>query len=145
MLVGCATDAGEKQVGGVLLGAVVGGLLGAQIGGGRGQLAAAAAGTLLGAYLGSEVGKSLDRADRQHAERTARNGLQSSPSGHTTRWVNPDSGHFGTFTPANAYRSRDGLNCRDYQQSVSVDGRTRTVIGTACRMDDGSWRVANRR
>jgi surface antigen len=144
LLVGCETDVGDKQVGGTLLGAVVGGLLGSQIGGGRGQLATTAAGTLLGAYLGREVGKSLDRADRLHAERTARDGLEKSPTGHTTRWVNPDSGHSGTFTPAHAYRSRDSLNCRDYQQTVTIDGRTETATGTACRMADGTWRVANR-
>lgn len=144
-LAACDTaQTGQKEIGGALLGAAVGGLLGSQIGGGRGRLAATAAGTLLGAYLGSQAGRSLDRADRLHAERTAREGLERSPSGSTSRWVNPDSGHKGTFTPTNTYKSKDGLDCRDYSQTIIVDGRTETAVGTACRLPDGTWRTADR-
>jgi len=144
-IAGCETNQhGEKEVAGALLGAVAGAVLGSQIGGGHGQLAATAAGTLLGAYLGSEIGKTLDKADRMHAERTAQDSLETSSSGTTSTWVNPDSGHKGSFTPANTYRSADGLDCRDFSQSVTVDGRTETADGTACRMADGSWRIADR-
>jgi surface antigen len=142
----CETDRrGQKEVGGALLGAIVGGLLGAQIGGGKGQLAATAAGTLLGAYLGSAAGKSLDRADRVYAERAAQQGLESNPSGSTSRWVNPDTRHSGSITPLNTYRSADGFDCRDYSQVVTIDGRSETVRGTACRESDGTWRVVNNR
>lgn len=141
----CETDAGRKEIGGTLIGAVVGGLLGAQIGRGTGQLAATAVGTLLGAYLGSTAGQSLDRADRLHAERTARRSLDSAASGHTSAWSNPDNDHRGTFTPTNRYSSGDGLLCRDYQQTVTIDRRAETVTGTACRGADGDWRVVNKR
>jgi surface antigen len=143
-LAACETDRGQKEVGGALLGAAAGGLLGAQICGGTGQLAATAAGTLLGAYAGSEVGRSLDRADRLYAERTAQSSLETSRSGTTSRWVNPDSGHSGAFTPVNSYQSADGLNCRDFEQVVMVEGRSQTVRGTACRQPDGTWRIVNR-
>lgn len=144
-LTACETDQrGQKEVGGALLGAVVGGLLGSRIGGGTGQLAATAAGTLLGAYAGSQVGRSLDKADRLYAERTAQSSLERAPSGRTSTWTNPDSGHSGSFTPTNTYRSQDGIDCRDYTQTVTIDGRTEQAIGTACRQPDGTWRVANR-
>lgn len=141
----CETDRGQKEIAGALVGALAGGLLGAQIGGGKGQLAATAVGTLLGAYLGSKVGQSLDRADRIHAERTAQTSLRSSASGRPSAWSNPDNGHKGTFTPVNRYRSADGLSCRDYEQTVTIDGRTETITGTACRGSDGEWRVVNQR
>lgn len=140
-LAACETDRGHKEIGGTLVGAAVGGLLGAQIGAGTGQLAATAAGTLLGAYLGSEVGRSLDRADRIHAERTAQYSLESVPSGTRSSWVNPDSGHSGSFTPLNSYQSADGLNCRDFEQVITVDGRSELARGAACRQPDGTWRV----
>jgi surface antigen len=144
-LAACESDRGSKEIGGALVGAAVGGLLGSQVGGGRGQLAATAAGTLLGAYLGSEVGRSLDRADRLHAEQTAQRGLESSRSGTASRWVNPDSGHSGMFTPLNSYRSADGWDCRDYEQVITVEGRSQTARGTACRQPDGTWRIVNTR
>jgi len=146
VLSGCETDQrGQKEVAGALLGAVVGGLLGSQIGGGKGQLATTAAGTLLGGYLGSQTGRSLDRADRIYAERAAQRSLESNPSGTGSTWVNPDNQHSGSVTPLNSYRSEDGFDCRDYTQTVTIDGRAETVRGTACREPDGTWRVVNTR
>ncbi len=137
---GCANDGGRRQVGGAY-GSAVGGLHGSVIGRDKEQLAPTAAGTLLGGYLGSEVGKSLDRVDRPHAEEAAQNSLGASPDGQTSRWSNPDTGHDGTFTPINAYLSADDFLCRDYNQSVTVDGQTQDAYGTACLDYHGSWRV----
>ena len=124
------------------LGAVtVGGRLESKIGGGNDQLATTAVGTLLGPYQGSEIGRSLDRADRRYAEGAAEKSLATSPAGRTSRWSNPDTGHAGTFTPTNTYRSDDGLRCRDYNQSITIDERSHDAYGTACLADDGSWRI----
>ncbi|MSP67587.1 MAG: glycine zipper 2TM domain-containing protein [Alphaproteobacteria bacterium] len=140
---GCASDSGPKQTVGTLGGAAIGGLLGAQIGGGTGQLAATAAGVLLGAYLGSEVGKSLDRADKLHMQKTTQTSLETTRSGTVTSWANPDSGHSGTVTPAQAYTASNGQACRNFEQTVTVEGKTERATGTACRQPDGSWRVVN--
>jgi len=137
-------QAGQKEIGGLLLGGALGGFLGSKVGKGKGKLAATAAGTLFGAFLGSQVGRSLDRADRLYAERTAQGSLERSRSGATSDWVNPDTGHAGSFTPTSTYRSRQGLACRDYSQTVTADGRTETAVGTACRTSDGTWRIVNR-
>lgn len=146
VLSACESDQrGQKEIGGALLGAVVGGLLGSQIGGGKGQMATTAAGTLLGAYLGSQAGQSLDRADRIYAERAAQQGLEANPSGKSSSWSNPDTRHSGSVTPLNTYRSGDGLHCRDYTQIITVEGRSETARGTACREEDGTWRVVNSR
>ncbi len=138
---GCETDAGPKQGVGTLGLVSVDRLLESKIGDAKDQLAATAVGTLLGPYQGSEVGKSLDRADRRYAEDAALESLGTSPAGQTSRWSNPDSGHAGAFTPTNTYRSEDGLRCRDYEQSITIDGRTQDVFGAACQADDGSWRI----
>lgn len=126
---------------GTLLGAGLGALAGSQIGGGTGQLAAVAIGTLGGAYLGGEVGRSLDRADKAHAERAAQSALEYTPAGQTARWHNPDSGHSGTFTPTRTYQTADGRNCREYQTNVTVGGQGKDAYGTACRQGDGTWKI----
>ena len=130
-----------KQVGGTLLGAGLGALAGSQIGSGKGQLAAVAIGALAGAWLGGEAGKSLDKADRLYAERTATNALEYNRSGQTSTWRNPDSGHAGTMTPTRTLRTASGENCREYETTISVDGRTERATGRACRNPDGSWRI----
>jgi surface antigen len=139
----CASDAGPKQTGGTLIGAVAGGLAGSTIGRGSGRHIAIGVGTLLGAFVGSEVGKSLDRADRIHAARAAQETLEYEPVGRTGAWVNPDSGHSGTVTPRRTFESRRGETCRDYETTVTIDGRTESATGTACRQRDGRWMIMN--
>lgn len=134
---------GKKQTGGAILGGVAGGLLGSQIGGGKGKLAATAAGTVLGVFLGSSVGKSLDRADRIYATQTANRALERNPSGRTSTWSNPDSGHSGTIKPTRTVYADNSSPCRDYETTVTIDGRTETAVGRACRQADGTWKVVN--
>ena len=143
LVAGCTQNTGNKEIGGTLLGAGLGGMAGAQFGGGKGQLAATAVGVLAGAWLGNEVGKSLDRADRIAAARTAQVTLESAPTGQTATWSNPDSGHSGTVTPVRTYQEPSGAYCREYQQSVTVGGQTERAYGTACRQPDGSWKIIN--
>ena len=126
---------------GTLLGAGLGALAGSQIGGGTGRLAAIAIGALGGAYLGGEVGRSLDRADKAHAERTARNALEYNRTGETVSWRNPDSGNSGTVTPTRTYQTASGRNCREYQTTVTVGGQSKDAYGTACRQGDGTWKI----
>jgi len=134
---------GQKQTGGTLIGAGLGALAGSQIGSGRGQLAAVAIGTLAGAFLGSEVGKSLDIADKAAMERSTQQALETAPSGQTVAWRNPDSGNSGTITPETAVQRAPGEFCREYQQTITVAGKSEKAFGTACRQPDGSWKIVN--
>ncbi len=142
-LAACAPGQVNKQTGGTLIGAGLGALTGSQIGGGRGKLAAVAIGALAGAYLGSEVGKSLDRADRLAMKQTSQTALENNPVGRASSWSNPDSGHSGTVTPTRTYQTASGGPCREYQQTVTIDGRTEQAYGRACRQSDGSWKITN--
>lgn len=138
----CQTG-GEKQTLGTLLGAVGGAVVGSQIGSGSGTIVAVAAGTLLGAYAGSKIGKSLDSADRLAMQQTTHKSLENTPSGNAVSWRNPDSGHSGTVTPQPSYKNATGQYCREYEQTITVDGRTETAYGRACRQADGSWKIIN--
>lgn len=144
-LAACAPQDGRggitKETGGTLVGAGLGGLAGAQVGKGSGQLAAVAIGTLAGALLGRSVGASLDRADRLAMERTAQTALEHNRSGTAETWNNPDSGNSGTITPTRTYQTASGQYCREYQQTVTIDGQPQRAYGKACREPDGSWRI----
>ncbi|MGE4220852.1 MAG: RT0821/Lpp0805 family surface protein [Alphaproteobacteria bacterium] len=143
VLAGCenTTGMGTKQTGGTLVGAGLGALAGSQIGSGGGKLAAVAIGTLVGGFLGNEVGKSLDNADRAAANQ-AYGQAQAAPVGQTVAWNNPNSGNSGTITPVrDGTDTRTGAYCREFRQTVTVDGRTEDAYGTACRQPDGSWKI----
>lgn len=141
LLSACSNDTGPKQTGGAVLGGIGGAVAGAQFGKGTGQIAATALGTLLGAFVGSEVGKSLDRADQQYAQQASQRAFEATPSGQSVAWNNPDSGHSGTITPTRTYEASPGQYCREYQTTVTIDGRKEQAYGTACRQADGSWKV----
>ena len=121
----------------------LGGLAGSQIGSGHeGTMAAIAGLSLAGAYIGSEIGQDMDEADRREMQRRTREALERSPSGATSTWNNPDTGNYGTITPAPGY-VENGRYCRPYTQTISVDNETRTIRGTACRQSDGAWVIVD--
>ena len=139
-LASCATvgDNPKAAIGG-LGGATVGGLIAAAAGGGG---AGIAAGVIGGALLGGLVGNYLDDRDKKMAADSASRALETAPSGQSVAWRNPDSGHSGTVTPVRTYQS-GGTYCREYQQTVTIDGKPQQSYGTACRQPDGSWKIAN--
>ena len=141
-LAACEGNVGTKEGFGTIAGAIGGGLLGSTIGGGSGQLVAVGAGALLGAFIGNEIGKSLDRAD-QAAMGRAETRAQTAPIGQTIQWENPDSGNSGTVTPTRQGTDTAGRYCREYQTTVTVEGRTQDAYGTACQTADGQWEVVS--
>ncbi len=134
---------GNKQTVGAAGGAIVGGILGSKVGKGNGQLWATGAGALLGALAGSSIGKSLDQADLMyHQQATER--AYSAPLNETIAWNNPDTGHSGSVTPVREGRQASSGNlCRQYKQTIVVDGKAETAYGTACQNADGTWTLAN--
>jgi surface antigen len=135
----CSADSGPKEVGGTAAGAVAGGLIGNAIGGSAGNRVA---GTLIGAaaggLIGNRIGASMDDEDRRRAYAAQLQALETGPSGAPVPWRNPDSGRYGNVVPGPAYQA-NGATCRQYTQTIFVDGRPQTARGTACRNPDGSW------
>lgn len=141
-LTGCETaPTMNKQTVGTGAGAVIGGILGSKVGKGSGQLWATGAGALLGALVGSEIGKSLDKADMMYLNR-AQTQAHSAPVGQTISWENPDTGHGGTFTPTKVGTEQTtNRYCREYKQTIVIDGREEVGVGQACQNPDGTWDI----
>lgn len=139
----CHQRTGGNQVVGTLLGAALGGLIGSQIGSGSGNKVAIGAGVLAGGLIGNKVGDSLDCRDREYHNSTAQSSFETQRTGTTSSWVNPDSGHGGSVTPVQTYQRNDGVYCRDFEQTITVDGETELAGGTACRQPDGTWQIVS--
>lgn len=137
---GYGTQGLNKEQIGTGAGAVLGGLAGSQVGGGSGRLWATGAGVLLGALVGSNIGRSLDRADQMYAQR-AFNQATTAPVGQQISWSNPESGNSGYYVPTRTGRTNDGRTCREFKQTIIIDGRAETGVGTACQNADGTWQV----
>lgn len=140
-LTGCQTmsDNPKTTIGG-LGGAATGGLIAAAAGGGG---AGIAAGVIGGALLGGLIGNMLDQRDKEMQAKAASQALERAQAGKTVAWQNPDSGHSGTVTPTRTYQTAQGTYCREYTQTVTIDGKKENSYGTACRQPDGSWKIVN--
>lgn len=137
-LSGCQSTYQER---GALLGAAAGGILGNQIGEGSGQVFATMAGAAIGAVAGASVGSKMDEVDRMKMGQAYYGSLEYGRTGESTEWANPDSGNSGSFEPTRTYQTGTGQYCREFQQTITVAGRTEQGYGTACRQPDGSWKI----
>lgn len=141
VMVGC-TNTGPNQTGGQIIGGVAGGLLGSQFGGGDGRLVATAVGAIAGTFIGGQVGKSMDDRDRALASQSANTALENNRDNVSSSWNNPNTSRKGSFTPVNSYQRNDGVWCRDYVNTVYIDGKAQQMKGRACRIH-GEWVPAN--
>ena len=137
-LAGCATNRGQQEQAGMVIGGVLGGVLGSQVGDGRGRTAAIIAGTMIGAAIGGSIGESMDEVDRMRTAQT----LESVRTGVHSEWTNPDTGNRYTVVPTRTYETSSGP-CREYTIDARIGGKEDQVYGTACRQADGSWMVQN--
>ena len=123
---------------GTVAGAATGAYAGSVIGNGGGQLVAIAIGALAGSYLGGAVGEYMNDVDRDNT----RQALESSPTGSTMNWTNPETGINYNVTPTNTFSNDDGL-CREYTTESISSGQVEVDHDTACRQEDGSWHSVN--
>ncbi|WP_417317388.1 RT0821/Lpp0805 family surface protein [Emcibacter sp.] len=65
------------------------------------------------------------------------------PIGETVTWR--DGNASGWVTATREGTSTLGRYCREFQQTVTVGGKTETAYGTACRQEDGQWEIISTR
>ena len=121
---------------GTAVGAVGGGVIGYQFGGGAGKALATLGGALLGGILGNAVGKSMDNAALASYDQASQRAMET---GHRETWSN--GVNHGTVYPHKRYTNDEGQYCRQYNQTIYVDNEKHTGHGTACREEDGTWRI----
>ena len=103
-------------------------------------LGAALGGALLGGFAGSNI----DKVNCQNAMAARQQALApATPIGQTITWNDPKSGATGTFTPTREGRSDTGQYCREYTQTIVIDGEQKQGVGRACQQPDGSWKSAS--
>jgi surface antigen len=127
---------GNSLIGG-LLGAALGAATGTQIGKGSGRTVAIIGGGLLGALIGGSLGKSMDGDDQYQVNQA----LETSPTGNTIVWSNPQTGGSYKVTPTKTYKVAENEYCREFETWGMIGGYEEKMYGTACRQPDGSWKT----
>ena len=140
MLAACADDGTiRKRDVGMVGGAVGGAIAGNAIGGSdpTARVLGIVAGGLVGAAVGGYLGSLWDDYDRKQASAC----LESTPDNKPATWKNPNTNSESTVTPVNTYYQADNTPCREFTQTITIDGKPETGRGTACRQPDGTWRM----
>ena len=127
---------------GTLGGAAAGGLIGNMVAGhsAAGKAAGTLTGVLVGGFLGNRMGAYVDESDRAAASR-AEQRAYTAPIGQQITWNNPDNGNSGTIVPVRDGYSNTGAYCREFQQTIIVNGQQQQGFGRACQQPDGSWKI----
>lgn len=120
---------------GTILGAVIGAAAGTQVGKGKGRIVAVLGGAVIGAVLGGEIGRSMQKTDLAQAQ----NALETSPTGQSVTWRNPDTGTQYRMLPTRTYKSGSNQDCREFTTWAGIDGNEENVRATACRQPNGNW------
>ena len=140
----CTRSDGQlsREAMGNLIGGAAGAWAGSTIGDGGGRIVATAAGTMLGSMIGSEIGRTIDETDLRYAQNAQQTAYRA-PVGETITWHNPETDHRGTVTPTRQGTSASGGYCREFQQTITIDGQQERGYGIACRQPDGSWKIVS--
>jgi surface antigen len=136
---GCAGSGQHEGAGTVLgagAGAVAGGLIGGAVGGSGGTVVGALTGAAVGGLAGNAIGRDLDEQERMAWE-DARYGAFD--SGARRSWRGRRS--YGYIEPGEVYSDPRG-QCRQYRQTIYINGRPRAASGVACRGPNG-WEVVS--
>jgi surface antigen len=161
-------DTGGDQVLGALTGAVLGGVVGGQFGNdGDDRAIGAVTGALLGGAAGASIAdggcdagyargyddEAAYYGDDAYYDDSARfdpladdSAAYDEAFGATdpyqdVTWRDDESGAVTTLEPGDWYQDGDGNDCREFSQLIVIDGRREEATGTACRQDDGTWRI----
>ena len=137
--------AGQRDVLGLLIGGGLGALVGSQFGKGSGKGMATAGGAVLGALLGSSLmGQGLFGAQPGQAAEPGY-GYRPPPTYGNGFAPSYQPAYAPTYRPAYAPRVtagyRPGEYCREFETTVTINGRPQPSHGIACYRPDGTWQI----
>jgi surface antigen len=86
----------------------------------------------------------MDERDRQLRDAALAASLEASRDDGVREWHNPATGNSGAIEPLAGYaNTADGAQvCREFAETYTRKGQTRTEMMRACRDADGRWRTA---
>lgn len=87
--------------------------------------------------------RGLDATDLPLIAEATRDTLEKNKVGESANWSNSATGNVGTITPTRTLASQGERPCREFQQTATIEGRTRFAYDTACRNADGGWYSLN--
>jgi surface antigen len=141
LLAACSEDGTitKKDVG-MVVGGAAGGAAGSAIWAGNpsSQVLGTILGVVVGAAVGGYIGQKWDEYDRKQVAYA----METRPDNSPAQWKNPNTGQAYQVTPQRTYY-QDSTPCREFTQTIYIDGKPEVSKGTACRQGDGAWHIVS--
>jgi surface antigen len=130
----------NREVIGAVLGGAVGAVVGSKVGKGDERVITTVGGAVIGAVVGGAIGKSMEDAD--HA--CAAQAMEYAGFKQAVKWRSAQHDTIYTITPVGLLPPAGrGIECRRYSMLTEHGSVKDAVQGTACRQQDGSWRLSS--
>jgi surface antigen len=91
---------------------------------------------------GGAILSGLDAGDRQKADTARQEALERAAAGTAVTWKSAEStGRYGSVVAGPSF-IQAGQSCRQFTQTIYIEGVPQTARSSACRQADGNWRVS---
>ncbi|MBD23361.1 MAG: hypothetical protein CL572_06870 [Alphaproteobacteria bacterium] len=136
----CANKEDNKLLG-QILGSAAGAYLGSKFGSGVGKDLSIILGGAVGFLVGSKIAELLDKDEQKDLNKTISDSLNNNKNNEVEEWTsNKDQNTKAEVIPLNKYDIEE-KTCRDFKKIVTKNGKTIEEDSTACRDENGNWRV----
>jgi surface antigen len=139
---GTPLHAGQNQLAGSFMGMSLGGYDGYSFGHGVERLAATETGVFAGGSMANEILRAADHASGLYYNSPAYAYYERRPVYYSSQYYTPNYVALPTPPPPIYVDDDTGNYCREFSQTVRMNGHVGESYGTVCLQPDGSWRVA---
>ena len=136
----CANKEDNKLFG-QILGSAAGAYLGSKFGSGVTRDLSTIFGGAVGFLIGGKIAEILDDDEKKDFNETISNSLEDNKDLEVEEWQsNKNKETKAEIIPLNKYEL-DEKTCRDFKKIISKDKKIIEEESTACRDENGNWRV----
>ena len=136
----CANKEDNKLIG-QILGSAAGAYLGSKFGSGVTRDLSTIFGGAVGFLIGGKIAEILDDDEKKDFNETISNSLEDNKDLEVEEWQsNKNKETKAEIIPLNKYEL-DEKTCRDFKKIISKDKKIIEEESTACRDENGNWRV----
>ena len=138
-LVSCENKEDGKLLG-QIIGSVTGAYLGSKVGSGVGKSLSTVLGTTIGLVIGGKIGTILSESEKKDYGKVIKDSLDENPDNVPSKWKSEENNVNAEVIPTKSYKINEET-CRDFKKIVKKGNKTFEEESTACRDEQGNWKV----
>ena len=141
LIISSCANKEDNKLFGQILGSATGAYLGSKFGSGVGKDFSMIIGGAVGFLVGGKIADLLDEEEEQDLNETISKSLNKNENYEVQEWTSRKSEDTkAEVIPMNKYNIEE-KTCRDFKKIISKDGKRIEEDSTACRDENGNWRV----